>query len=92
LWLTFALLVQAFNLRPTVTGKSNDATGPTANVKVTAILEKANAIRQVFVTTLLLSITDFPYCDWFCILYLISIHLQVVASDDGEDDDNWSDT
>ncbi|RZB96425.1 protein SCAR1-like isoform X1 [Glycine soja] len=58
----YQIRTKAFNLRPTVTGKSNDTTGPTANVKVTAILEKANAIRQV------------------------------VASDDGEDDDNWSDT
>ncbi|KAL3003548.1 hypothetical protein AAZX31_08G113400 [Glycine max] len=58
----YQIRTKAFNLRPTVTGKSNDTTGPTANVKVTAILEKANAIRQV------------------------------VASDDGEDDDDWSDT
>ncbi|KAK7359216.1 hypothetical protein VNO77_01167 [Canavalia gladiata] len=58
----YQIRTKAFNLRPTVTGKSNDTTGPAANVKVTAILEKANAIRQV------------------------------VASDDGEDDDNWSDT
>ncbi|CAJ1938629.1 unnamed protein product [Sphenostylis stenocarpa] len=42
----YQIRTKAFNLRPTVTGKSNDATGPTANVKVTAILEKANAIRQ----------------------------------------------
>ncbi|CAL0325000.1 unnamed protein product [Lupinus luteus] len=53
---------KSFNLRRTITGKPNVTTGPTASVKVTAILEKANAIRQV------------------------------VASDDGEDDDNWSDT
>ncbi|KAE9610423.1 hypothetical protein Lalb_Chr07g0186451 [Lupinus albus] len=53
---------KSFNLRRTITGKPNATTGPTASVKVTAILEKANAIRQV------------------------------VASDDGEDDDNWSDT
>ncbi|RDX69338.1 Protein SCAR1 [Mucuna pruriens] len=59
----YQIRTKAFNLRPTVTGKSNDPAGPTANVKVTAILEKANAIRQV-----------------------------VAASDDGEDDDNWSDT
>ncbi|KAL2647676.1 hypothetical protein AAZV13_05G132500 [Glycine max] len=58
----YQIRTKAFNLRPTVSGKSNDTTGSTANVKVTAILEKANAIRQV------------------------------VASDDGEDDDNWSDT
>ncbi|KAK7318805.1 hypothetical protein RJT34_03512 [Clitoria ternatea] len=58
----YQIRAKAFNLRPTVTSKSNDTTGPTANVKVTAILKKANAIRQV------------------------------VASDDGEDDDNWSDT
>ncbi|KAK7400149.1 hypothetical protein VNO78_11349 [Psophocarpus tetragonolobus] len=58
----YQIRTKAFNLRPTVSGKSNDTTGPSANVKVTAILEKANAIRQV------------------------------VASDDGEDDDNWSDT
>ncbi|XP_061372591.1 SCAR-like protein 2 isoform X2 [Gastrolobium bilobum] len=59
----YQIRTKSFNLRPTVTGKPNDTTGPTANVKVTAILEKANAIRQV-----------------------------VAASDDGEDDDNWSDT
>ncbi|KAI4306386.1 hypothetical protein L6164_029667 [Bauhinia variegata] len=53
---------KSFNLRRTVTGKPNAATSPTTNVKVTAILEKANAIRQV------------------------------VASDDGEDDDTWSET
>ncbi|KAI9085486.1 hypothetical protein K1719_032553 [Acacia pycnantha] len=53
---------KSFNLRPTVTGKPNANTSPPKNVKVTAILEKANALRQV------------------------------VASDDGEDDDNWSDT
>ncbi|XP_004504299.1 protein SCAR3-like isoform X1 [Cicer arietinum] len=59
----YQIRTKSFNLRPTVTGKSNATTGPTANVKVTAILEKANAIRQV------------------------------VASDDGEDDDDtWSDT
>lgn len=73
-WLAIYLLVQAFNLRPTVSGKSNDTTGSTANVKVTAILEKANAIRQVLVTLLLLSITLFPNCVYICILYLISIH------------------
>ncbi|GAU39859.1 hypothetical protein TSUD_69070 [Trifolium subterraneum] len=59
----YQIRTKSFNLRPTVTGKSNATAGPTTNVKVTAILEKANAIRQV------------------------------VASDDGEDDDdNWSDT
>ncbi|TKY60038.1 SCAR1 protein [Spatholobus suberectus] len=50
----YQIRTKAFNLRPTVTGKSNDTTGPTANVKVTAILEKANAIRQVLVVTPLL--------------------------------------
>ncbi|KAK7247157.1 hypothetical protein RIF29_42034 [Crotalaria pallida] len=53
---------KSFNLRRTTTGKPNATIGPTASDKVTAILEKANAIRQV------------------------------VGSDDGEDDDNWSDT
>ncbi|KAI4296941.1 hypothetical protein L6164_036858 [Bauhinia variegata] len=53
---------KSFNLRRTVPAKPNATTTPTTNVKVTAILEKANAIRQV------------------------------VASDDGEDDDTWSDT
>ncbi|XP_058750162.1 protein SCAR3-like [Vicia villosa] len=59
----YQIRTKSFNLRPTVTGRSNTLTGPTANVQVTAILEKANAIRQV------------------------------VASDEGEDDDDtWSDT
>ncbi|EXB94627.1 hypothetical protein L484_005784 [Morus notabilis] len=39
---------KSFNLRPTVTTKSTTtpAPGPPASIKVTAILEKANAIRQ----------------------------------------------
>ncbi|GLT80096.1 hypothetical protein SLA2020_515550 [Shorea laevis] len=37
---------KSFNLRRTVTAKPTVTSGPTANVKVTAILEKANAIRQ----------------------------------------------
>ncbi|XP_057470552.1 protein SCAR3-like isoform X1 [Actinidia eriantha] len=53
---------KSFNLRRTATERPTVTPGPTANVKVTAILEKANAIRQA------------------------------VGSDDGEDDDNWSDT
>lgn len=38
---------QSFSLRPTVTARPTFASGPAVNVKVTAILEKANAIRQV---------------------------------------------
>ncbi|KAL2473687.1 protein SCAR3 [Forsythia ovata] len=52
---------KSFSLRPIVTSKPTIPTGPPANGKVTAILEKANAIRQV------------------------------IGSDDGEEDDNWSD-
>ncbi|XVF27499.1 hypothetical protein REPUB_Repub14bG0112600 [Reevesia pubescens] len=37
---------KSFNLRPTVTAKPTVTSGPTTNVKVTAILQKANAIRQ----------------------------------------------
>ncbi|XP_052201933.1 protein SCAR3-like isoform X2 [Diospyros lotus] len=37
---------KSFNLRRTATEKPAVTPGPTANVKVTAILEKANAIRQ----------------------------------------------
>ncbi|XP_050287311.1 protein SCAR3 isoform X22 [Quercus robur] len=51
---------KSFNLRRTVTAKPTNTPAPT-NVQVTAILEKANAIRQA------------------------------VGSDDGDDDDTWSD-
>ncbi|KAJ8549483.1 hypothetical protein K7X08_033190 [Anisodus acutangulus] len=37
---------KSFNLRRTVQAKPTGTTGPPASVKVTAILEKANAIRQ----------------------------------------------
>ncbi|KAL3615129.1 hypothetical protein CASFOL_040790 [Castilleja foliolosa] len=37
---------KSFNLRPTVTTKPNVPSGGSTNVQVTAILEKANAIRQ----------------------------------------------
>ncbi|CAK7350421.1 unnamed protein product [Dovyalis caffra] len=53
---------KSFTLRRTATAKPTLSSGPTANNNVSAILEKANAIRQA------------------------------VASDDGEDDDTWSDT
>ncbi|XP_044462226.1 protein SCAR3-like isoform X2 [Mangifera indica] len=53
---------KSFSLRPTVTARPTFASGPAVNVKVTAILEKANAIRQA------------------------------VGSDDGGDDNNWSDS
>ncbi|XP_061977193.1 protein SCAR1-like isoform X3 [Populus nigra] len=53
---------KSFTLRRTGKAKPSLSSGPTANNKVSAILEKANAIRQA------------------------------VASDDGEDDDTWSDT
>jgi len=54
---------KSFNLRRTATTRPIvTTTGAPASVKVTAILEKASAIRQA------------------------------VGSDDGEEDDNWSDT
>ncbi|XP_023000933.1 protein SCAR3-like isoform X4 [Cucurbita maxima] len=52
---------KSFNLRRTVTEKPCTQTGPATHIKVTAILEKANSIRQA------------------------------VGSDNGEDDDSWSD-
>lgn len=42
-------VLQSFNLRRTVTEKPSTPAGPAAHVKVTAILEKANAIRQVLI-------------------------------------------
>ncbi|KAF2305317.1 hypothetical protein GH714_003663 [Hevea brasiliensis] len=53
---------KSFTLRRTVTAKPTFTSVPATNDKVSAILEKANAIRQA------------------------------VGSDDGEDDDTWSDT
>ncbi|KAH1066150.1 hypothetical protein J1N35_031137 [Gossypium stocksii] len=37
---------KSFNLKPTATARPTVISGPTANVQVTAILQKANAIRQ----------------------------------------------
>ncbi|XP_068653806.1 protein SCAR3-like isoform X2 [Aristolochia californica] len=53
---------KSFNLRPTITARPNINPSPITNTNVTAILEKANAIRQA------------------------------VGSDEGADDDNWSDS
>lgn len=52
---------KSFSLRRTMTDRQTTTPGVPANVSVTAILEKANAIRQA------------------------------VGSDEGEDDDTWSD-
>ncbi|BFG27924.1 hypothetical protein CerSpe_141990 [Prunus speciosa] len=52
---------KSFNLRRTIPAKPTITPVPATNVKVTAILEKANAIRQA------------------------------VGSDEGDDDDTWSD-
>ncbi|MQM20419.1 hypothetical protein Taro_053437 [Colocasia esculenta] len=53
---------KTFNLRPTVTSRPSLVPRSTTNVKVAAILEKANAIRQAF-----------------------------ASSDEGGDDETWSD-
>ncbi|KAL2484090.1 protein SCAR3-like [Forsythia ovata] len=58
----YQIRTKSSSLRPTVSSKPTLPSGAPANANVTAILEKANAIRQA------------------------------VGSDDGEDDDNWSDT
>lgn len=88
--------VQSFSLRPTVTGRPTFASGPAANVKVTAILEKANAIRQV---RSCLIFWNFSFSVLFLFYPFIELHCkincetcQAVGSDDGEDDDNWSDS
>lgn len=43
----FCCMIQSFNLRRTAPAKPTGNTVPPASVKVNAILEKANAIRQV---------------------------------------------
>lgn len=56
----FYVLSQSFTLRRTATAKPTVTSGTPANGKVTAILEKANAIRQVFKFPL------FPFHAFFC--------------------------
>uniref|UniRef100_A0A2N9HVH4 Protein SCAR n=1 Tax=Fagus sylvatica TaxID=28930 RepID=A0A2N9HVH4_FAGSY len=78
---------KSFNLRRTVTTKPSNTTG-LANVKVTAILEKANAIRQV-------PISYSPFL-FLYVLFLVTYEThsgetcQAVGSD-VDDDDTWSD-
>ncbi|XP_022715766.1 protein SCAR3-like isoform X2 [Durio zibethinus] len=43
----YQIRTKSFSLRPTVTAKPTATTGPTTSVKITAILQKAHAIRQV---------------------------------------------
>lgn len=77
-------MIQSFNLRRTAPAKPTGATGPPTSVKVSAILEKANAIRQV-------SINPYPPVNLFFLIDLLFLTCtQAVGSDDGED--NWSDT
>lgn len=49
--------MQTFNLRPTNASKTDGSSQSTANSNVVAILEKANAIRQVSIVLISLHIT-----------------------------------
>lgn len=87
-----AILSQSFNLRQTKTTKPTNTPGPATNVKVTAILEKANAIRQVHNNELPFLFLCSHYPAVFNTVWLtVKITCQAVGSDDGDDDDTWSD-
>lgn len=93
---SYIMPLQSFSLRRTVTPRQMVMPTPATNVSVTAILEKANAIRQVIYMSSLLSFPAFffPFSVLCAILTRFPTEkcCQAVGSDDGEDDDNWSDT
>ncbi|TXG58916.1 hypothetical protein EZV62_016745 [Acer yangbiense] len=66
---------KSFNLKPAVVTRPS-IQGPTTNLKVAAILQKANAIRQV---SLSLSLS-------------LSLCMCATAGSDEDDEDNWSDS
>lgn len=75
------LLPQSFNLKP-ATATRPSIQGPKTNLKVAAILEKANAIRQVLSLSLSL-------------LFRVNIDgilMQACAGSDEDDDGSWSDS
>lgn len=92
-----SVLFQSFSLRPTITERPNLAANVPAKVSVTAILEKANAIRQVFPSSIYTSILTWLFLLPLYIHHILPLyhfrHLsnirclsQAVASDD----DSWS--
>ena len=83
--------MQTFNLRRTNAPKTDTSSQSTANSNVVAILEKANAIRQVSIVLMPCLMLVFAFLGLFFRSLLISSMYQAVASDEGGDDDNWSD-
>lgn len=83
-------MLQSLTLRRTVIKRPNLGPGVPTNVSVTAILEKANAIRQVN-STVHNILPKYKTFYLFLVLYKIKSILQAVQSDEREDDDSWSD-
>ncbi|KAH0464898.1 hypothetical protein IEQ34_005001 [Dendrobium chrysotoxum] len=77
---------KSLNLKP-ATSKTNMIKAPSTNLKVAAILEKANAIRQVVIRY------KCPFSlTFFIILYQNFNSEQACAGSDEDDDDNWNDS
>lgn len=81
--------MQSFNLKPAMASRPSIRTrAPDTNLKVVAILEKANAIRQV---SLSFSLQSLSACFRLSLLYNENGYLlQAFAGSDEDDDDSWS--
>lgn len=90
------MISQSFNLRSTVRARPAGTAGAPRSISVTAILEKANSIRQVsrnFCSVLSLVFHVFCYLHMLGRIIYYRVTYQAVAcdSEDDDDDDNWSD-
>ena len=89
--------LQSFNLRRTVKSTPSDIPRPTTDAtsgNVAAILKKASAIRQVRAFRIFFQKYSFPnLCFSFvwCLLIVCLFYQAFVSSDEGGDDDSWSD-
>lgn len=82
---------QSFNLKPAAVAKPS-MKGPPTNLKVAAILEKANAIRQVGGCQILSTLLNRPFPCFAHSFRLMSLEQAVAGSDEDDDGDSWSDS
>ena len=83
-------MFQSFSLKPAVLSKTNNK-GHSTNIKVAAILEKANALRQVGLYNRQVDSEQFLSFVLLPTNHASSLEQAMVGSDEEDGGDGWSD-